>query len=342
MATSDASAHRGLAGEHEGGRAVEHGVCDIGRLGAGRLRLVDHRLEHLRRRDHGPAGIAAGADDELLDEGDVGGADLDPQVAARHHHRIADGDDVVEVLDRLGLLDLGDDPRVRPARVDPLAQLLDVGGRAHERERDVVGADPEREVEVGLILVGQGWDRQVRAGQVHALAGRDQPAHLDPCDHARTLHRRDPRPHHAVVDQHLAAGRDGLGDTRVGHVQIAGGTLAGRGEDERVAGAHRARLADPPDADLRPLQVGDHGERAADQGLGAAHRGERLAVHLVVAVGEVQPGGVHARPRELLDRVRIGRCRPDRAHDLGPARPGVGHRAGDDAAARAANAARPG
>ena len=38
-------------------------------------------------------------------------ADLDAQVAARHHQRVAGLHHLVQVLERLGLLDLGDDPR---------------------------------------------------------------------------------------------------------------------------------------------------------------------------------------------------------------------------------------
>jgi len=48
-----------LAGEHQGRRAVEDRVGHVARLGPRRLGLVDHRLEHLRRRDHWPAQTVA-------------------------------------------------------------------------------------------------------------------------------------------------------------------------------------------------------------------------------------------------------------------------------------------
>jgi hypothetical protein len=46
-------AHRRLAGEHDRRRAVQDRVGDVTRLGTCRLGVVDHRLEHLRRSDHG-------------------------------------------------------------------------------------------------------------------------------------------------------------------------------------------------------------------------------------------------------------------------------------------------
>ena len=45
-------ADRGLAREHDRGGAVEDRVRDVGRLGAGGLGLMDHRLEHLGGGDH--------------------------------------------------------------------------------------------------------------------------------------------------------------------------------------------------------------------------------------------------------------------------------------------------
>ncbi len=119
------------------------------RVGSG---LLHHRLEHLRGRDHGLAGLAAEPDDPLLQERHVGGPDLDAQIAARHHQAVGHGHDRVELLDRLGLLDLGDHAlAAAEPRVIMLAQILDVLGPPHERERDVVDVllDGEGEVARG-------------------------------------------------------------------------------------------------------------------------------------------------------------------------------------------------
>ena len=80
--------------------------------------------------------------------GTVAGADLDAEVAAGDHHRVGLVEDVVERVDRLGLLDLRDHAARRAGCRDELPQLADVVGRADERERDVVDPELERELEV--------------------------------------------------------------------------------------------------------------------------------------------------------------------------------------------------
>ena len=76
----------------------------------GRLELL-HAVEHLRGRDHRPVRPVARRDDALLDRRHPLHVHLDAQVAARHHHRVGGGDDRLEVLHRLRLLDLDHDVR---------------------------------------------------------------------------------------------------------------------------------------------------------------------------------------------------------------------------------------
>ena len=59
-------ADRGLLGQHDGVGAVEHGVGDVGDLGARRQRVRHHRHQHLRRGDHRAPGAVGGADEPLL------------------------------------------------------------------------------------------------------------------------------------------------------------------------------------------------------------------------------------------------------------------------------------
>src|SRR5581483_11115272 len=91
-------------------------------LRACRLGVVDHRLEHLRRGDHRLAALERLRDHALLDERDERRTDLDPEVAARDHHRVALGQHVVEHVDGLRLLDLRDHVRVRAGLLDQHAE----------------------------------------------------------------------------------------------------------------------------------------------------------------------------------------------------------------------------
>ncbi|GIW09218.1 MAG: hypothetical protein KatS3mg061_0275 [Dehalococcoidia bacterium] len=53
--------------------------------------------------------LACEGGDPFLDQRDVLEGELNSQVAACHHHAIAHVYDRLEVVERLGLLDLGDD-----------------------------------------------------------------------------------------------------------------------------------------------------------------------------------------------------------------------------------------
>ena len=111
-------ADRRLAREHHRRRAVQDRVRHVARLGARRLGLMDHRLEHLRRGDHRLSELERLVDDPLLDQGHDCGADLHPEVSAGDHHRVRLGEHRVEHVDGFGLLDLGDYMRVRSRLLD--------------------------------------------------------------------------------------------------------------------------------------------------------------------------------------------------------------------------------
>ena len=67
----------GFAREHNGVAAVKDGVGDIAGLGAGGPWIADHRIEHLRCRDHRFVGLCTAANDHLLDHWHRFGAGLD-------------------------------------------------------------------------------------------------------------------------------------------------------------------------------------------------------------------------------------------------------------------------
>ena len=91
-------------------------------------------------------------------------------------------DDGFEVLDRLGLLELGDDGDPAADTVHHLVHEFDVGGRTHERQGDEVDTEPQREFEVLDVLLGQGGHGDVHPRQRHALVVADRSAFGDAAD----------------------------------------------------------------------------------------------------------------------------------------------------------------
>src|SRR5205814_106290 len=175
--------------------AVEHGVGHVRGLGAGRAGILDHGVEHLGRHDHRLRQLPAQLHAALLDQRYLVERHLHTEIAARHHDAVERVDDLLEYLDRLGLLHLGDDRTAYPGLVHDLVDELDVvAGDDHAvagtplvrpvrepAQPDLralqVGQDPDGpagrlgrlpDVLVHLLVVGVAAMAEVQAGDVHA------------------------------------------------------------------------------------------------------------------------------------------------------------------------------
>ena len=80
----------------------------------------------------------AALDDILLDQRHFLFGDLHPQVPARNHHCIGLLEDAIEVIQRLGFLNLGNDSGVLALRLYALAEFHNVLGVAHERQANPI------------------------------------------------------------------------------------------------------------------------------------------------------------------------------------------------------------
>ena len=118
--------HRRLLAQHYRVCAVEYGVGDVARLGAGGARVLDHRLQHLSRDDDGLTRLVALGDYLLLEEGDVPGRNLDAEVAARYHDAVALVDDLIYVGYRFPMLNLANDRLITVSGAYCLLDGLDV------------------------------------------------------------------------------------------------------------------------------------------------------------------------------------------------------------------------
>jgi hypothetical protein len=130
-------------------------------------------------------------------------AELDAEIAARDHHGIGEHENLVERLQRGGLLDLRQ--HARAARRH-LADIRDIFGTLHEGETEPIDRQRQRIIEIGAILRRQRRDRQQRVGEVDALVVLDHPALDDFGGHPVGADLVGDESHLAVVDQQIAAG----------------------------------------------------------------------------------------------------------------------------------------
>ena len=166
-------ARRGLGRQHHRVGAVEHGVGDVGHLGARRHRVVDHRLHHLRRGDRQLVALARDPDHALLQPRHRGVADFDREVAARDHDAVGRVDDLRRARRSL--------PRARSSRsasARPFGGAQELARHVHvflvlrERHGDVVG------LELAAVLMSS-MSFAVSAGAVRPPPRRLMPLLFD-------------------------------------------------------------------------------------------------------------------------------------------------------------------
>ena len=191
--------------EHHGVGAVVDRVGHVGDLGARGPRVLDHRLQHLRGGDHRLAELGGAADDVLLNGGNLLRRQLDAQVAAGHHDGVGGGEDGVQVLDGLGLFQLGDDPGFAAVGRDAIAHQADILRGAHEGDGDGVHAVLQRELKILGVLFRQRGHAHRNAGQVDALVFAQHAAVDDLADHVVALHLVDAQLDQAVGEQNARA-----------------------------------------------------------------------------------------------------------------------------------------
>ena len=120
-------------------------------------------------------------------------ADLDREIAARHHDHVARVDDRADVLHGLGALDLRDDVRLPARGAQQRARLLDVLGIARERHRHEVEPEPRGRLDVAPVLVRERGRGQAAALLVEALVIAELAALLHAARDARALDALRPR-----------------------------------------------------------------------------------------------------------------------------------------------------
>ena len=312
--------NRGLARQHNGRGAVEYGVGDVRYLGAGRARVLGHRVEHLGGGDDPLAGRNSGLDQVLLNLGQLVERNLDAEVAARDHQAGALLEDVADVLNTLHVLDLGDDLHVLLTVLlqDGLdvQNVLTVAGEGSGNEVDAL---LQTEDDVGAVLLGDEGHVQLDAGDVDRLAvGQRAAVERLADDIGAVLDLEHLKRDQAVVDQDAGADRNvvrqaliGDGDDALIALDVAGG----QGEELTVLNLDLTVFIGLG-ADLGTLGVQHDTDRHADLGTARLDHIHTCLMLLVRAVAEVHTGDVHTLTDHVLEHLFVVGGRTERANNL--------------------------
>ena len=253
----------------------------------------------------GRADAQTGFHDAALDDGQFFVGNFNAQIAARHHDAVGFAHDGFQIFDRLLILDLGDDKRMRFAFLKQFAELEQIARLADERERDEIHAEFEAELHVLDVLGRERGQADLDAGQVDVAAAAERAGGehfaLDlVAGLGEHLHLN-----RAVVNQHHVADADVVDKILVVHVHgmFLQVVFAADGEGEFLAGLQIQRHADVAGADGRALRVHhDADELPARCGFGADVR-DHAAHPVMRRVRHVQAENIDARVHQLADHL---------------------------------------
>ena len=100
--------HSCLVGQHHCIGAVEDGIGHIADFSPGRTRARGHRIQHLRGGDDRNSKAVGLVNQVLLKQRNLLSRHFHAQIAPGHHHAVTQGENRVDLIDRLELLDLCD------------------------------------------------------------------------------------------------------------------------------------------------------------------------------------------------------------------------------------------
>ena len=163
----------GLTRQHDAVGTVKNGVTNVADFSTGGARVVCHGLEHLGSANDGLSSNVALGDHHLLGDEDLAGRNLDTQVTTGNHDTVGLLQDLVEVVDTLLVLDLGDNLDVLAVLAEDLTDGRDVAAAADEGGEDHVNLVLDTKPEIGLVLLGERGEIDVGLGQVDTLLGGD-------------------------------------------------------------------------------------------------------------------------------------------------------------------------
>ncbi len=267
-ATDGVLARGGFARKHDRVGQFQDGIGDVGHLGAGRHRVLDHRLQHVRRDDDRLAGGDGHGDGLALDERQGLVGDFDAKVTAGHHEGVGGAENVAEVFDGRLVLDLRDDVGLGMMFEQQGAERVDVGCLAHEGQCVEVDPDLATDGHVGAVLVGEGREVDLDAGKVDVAAATERARLFHFTAEAVGLLFEHAQLDESVVDEDDAAHRhrvDHLGVIRRDDEDIPVGLRVGGASDvHELAGGQLGRFGPGAGPDFGTFDVHHHGQFLAD------------------------------------------------------------------------------
>ena len=243
-----------------------------------------------------------------------------PEEYALRMSIVGHAQDLVDVLHALHVFNLGDDVDIGAAFLaEQAAHLEDILRRAGKGGSHEVHAVAHAKGDVLAVLLAEVGHAEIHIGHVDALAVAH---HAVVVDHAHDLVRIQAAHGHAhqtVVDEDGGAFADIAGQLAVGDggaLGIAGNGLGAQREGLALLEFHLVVLKQLQ-TDFRAAGIQHDGDGLVQLSAQLADAVHIVQMELVIAVGEVEAGHVHAAEHEFAEHLITGRGRAHCADNLG-------------------------
>ena len=307
-----------LAREHDGGCSVIDGIGNVRCLGAGRAGIVHHGIQHLGGGDNDLAAHFGQVNDVFLIDRNFLQGDFDTEVSAGDHDAVGDIEDLTDIVDALGALNLGNDLHPAVVSLEDLADLKDIIGSSGKGSRDIFVTQFASEFNIRPVLFTDKRHGQVSVRYIDALVVGDRSAVDNGTVYLRFRDAVDPQFDQAVVDQDHSALGDIFGQIFVADRRALRSShhFFGRQCEITAFFQHDPASLKVPEADLGSLGVHQCGNRNAHLSAEAYKAFEFFFVLLMSTVGEIKSCHVHAGVDQLTQHLFTLTGRSDCADDF--------------------------
>ena len=255
----------------------------------------------------------------LLDGRDLGKVDLNAHIAAGNHDAVGHGQNLVDVVDALLVLDLRDDADLGVVLVQDVADIHNVLRVAGKAGGDQVKALLDTKQNIARVALAHIRHGQMHAGNVDALLGLDDAVIADCADNVGVADLVNAQLDQTVVQHDPATGLDVVGQLFVSDgADFVRALYAAGGQGELLAGGQLLHTV----LELTQTNLGTLGVQHTGNGqvqlLGqCAYLVIAALVLLVVAMRKVETRDVHAVLHQLAQNARLIGGRTHSTDNLG-------------------------
>ena len=163
----------GLARQHDTVGTVKNSITNIADLGTCRTRVVGHGFQHLSCADCRLASHVALGNHHLLGDENLSRRNFNTKVSTGNHDTVSLFKDLVEVVDTLLILNLGNDLDVLACLAKNFTNVGDITGPTDERCKNHIHLVSDTKLEIILIFFGKRWEVDVCFGKIDTFLRRN-------------------------------------------------------------------------------------------------------------------------------------------------------------------------